>query len=284
MSYMDFGPESWDDLFARFFGAGEPRRPVYRVDITRLMSGDAREMLADAARRAARAAAPTWTPTTCSGRRCSASRCGTWSAGPAPTRTPCSNAARRRADGRRRGGGAAEPVAHPGGQAGAARRPPAVPGDGRHLHRPRAHPDGAAAQPGVAGRADAGRRPDPAARRCRPPAPSARPVPGRPDRRHPDPRPVRPGPHRPGPRRRARPGDRPGRRDRAGIEMLSRRTKNNPVLIGEAGVGKTAIVEGSPSGSSTATCRRPCAASGWSSSTWPAWSPAPATAATSRSG
>ena len=28
------------------------------------------------------------------------------------------------------------------------------------------------------------------------------------------------------------------------IEMLSRRSKNNPVLIGEAGVGKTAIVEG----------------------------------------
>src|SRR3972149_3912904 len=29
-----------------------------------------------------------------------------------------------------------------------------------------------------------------------------------------------------------------------GVEVLSRRTKNNPVLIGEAGVGKTAIVEG----------------------------------------
>src|SRR5699024_1940915 len=28
------------------------------------------------------------------------------------------------------------------------------------------------------------------------------------------------------------------------IEILNRRTKNNPVLIGEAGVGKTAIVEG----------------------------------------
>src|SRR5699024_12126751 len=28
------------------------------------------------------------------------------------------------------------------------------------------------------------------------------------------------------------------------IEILARRTKNNPVLIGEAGVGKTAIVEG----------------------------------------
>ena len=28
------------------------------------------------------------------------------------------------------------------------------------------------------------------------------------------------------------------------IQIQSRRTKNNPVLIGEAGVGKTAIVEG----------------------------------------
>ena len=28
------------------------------------------------------------------------------------------------------------------------------------------------------------------------------------------------------------------------MQILSRRTKNNPVLIGEAGVGKTAIVEG----------------------------------------
>src|SRR5690606_29643508 len=28
------------------------------------------------------------------------------------------------------------------------------------------------------------------------------------------------------------------------IQILSRRTKNNPVLIGEPGVGKTAIIEG----------------------------------------
>ena len=28
------------------------------------------------------------------------------------------------------------------------------------------------------------------------------------------------------------------------MEVLSRRKKNNPVLIGEPGVGKTAIVEG----------------------------------------
>ncbi|MCZ8632590.1 MAG: AAA family ATPase, partial [Spiroplasma sp. Tabriz.8] len=28
------------------------------------------------------------------------------------------------------------------------------------------------------------------------------------------------------------------------VRILSRRTKNNPVLIGEPGVGKTAVVEG----------------------------------------
>ena len=28
------------------------------------------------------------------------------------------------------------------------------------------------------------------------------------------------------------------------MQILSRRTKNNPVLIGEPGVGKTAVVEG----------------------------------------
>ena len=31
---------------------------------------------------------------------------------------------------------------------------------------------------------------------------------------------------------------------RSVMRILSRKTKNNPVLIGEAGVGKTAIVEG----------------------------------------
>ena len=37
-----------------------------------------------------------------------------------------------------------------------------------------------------------------------------------------------------------------GRKDeiRRVIQILCRRTKNNPVLIGEAGVGKTAIAEG----------------------------------------
>ena len=40
------------------------------------------------------------------------------------------------------------------------------------------------------------------------------------------------------------------------IRILSRKTKNNPVLIGEPGVGKTAIVRAWPSGSSGETCPR----------------------------
>jgi ATP-dependent Clp protease ATP-binding subunit ClpB len=40
------------------------------------------------------------------------------------------------------------------------------------------------------------------------------------------------------------------------IQVLSRRTKNNPVLIGEPGVGKTAIVEGLARASSRATSPR----------------------------
>ena len=46
------GPGNWDDLFSRFFGAAEPRRQQ-RIDITKYMSGDAREVLSAAARRAA---------------------------------------------------------------------------------------------------------------------------------------------------------------------------------------------------------------------------------------
>jgi ATP-dependent Clp protease ATP-binding subunit ClpC len=46
------GPGEWDDLFARFFGAAEPRR-AQRIDITKYMSNEGREFLSDAARRAA---------------------------------------------------------------------------------------------------------------------------------------------------------------------------------------------------------------------------------------
>jgi ATP-dependent Clp protease ATP-binding subunit ClpC len=45
-------PGQWDDFFARFFGAADPRRPA-RIDITKYMSDDAREVLSGAARRAA---------------------------------------------------------------------------------------------------------------------------------------------------------------------------------------------------------------------------------------
>ncbi|MCY1139549.1 ATP-dependent Clp protease ATP-binding subunit [Actinoplanes sp. Pm04-4] len=51
------GPGQWDDFFARFFGAADPRRSA-RIDITKYMSGDAREVLSGAARRAAELADP----------------------------------------------------------------------------------------------------------------------------------------------------------------------------------------------------------------------------------
>jgi ATP-dependent Clp protease ATP-binding subunit ClpC len=43
------------------------------------------------------------------------------------------------------------------------------------------------------------------------------------------------------------------------IQILCRRTKNNPVLLGEAGVGKTAIVEGLAQAWPRAMCRSCCA-------------------------
>lgn len=52
------------------------------------------------------------------------------------------------------------------------------------------------------------------------------------------------------------------------IQVLQRRTKNNPVLIGEPGVGKTAIAEGWRSALSTAKCRMACVASVCCRWTW----------------
>ena len=58
------------------------------------------------------------------------------------------------------------------------------------------------------------------------------------------PRQLRPRPHRTRPPEKLDPViGRENEIERA-IQILSRRTKNNPVLLGEAGVGKTAIVEG----------------------------------------
>ena len=53
----DFGSSPFDEFLARLYGAsGVPRRQVHRVDITRLMSAPARELLSAAAELAARAA------------------------------------------------------------------------------------------------------------------------------------------------------------------------------------------------------------------------------------
>ena len=67
------------------------------------------------------------------------------------------------------------------------------------------------------------------------------------------------------------------------IQVLSRRTKNNPVLIGEPGTGKTAIVEGLAQrivGGRRAVLAARTRTS--SRSTWRRWSPARSTAASSR--
>jgi Cdc6-like AAA superfamily ATPase len=63
-------------------------------------------------------------------------------------------------------------------------------------------------------------------------------------RKVPGPGKIQPGPDRHGPLGKLDPVI--GRDDeiRRIVQVLSRRTKNNPVLIGEPGVGKTAIVEG----------------------------------------
>ena len=72
---------------------------------------------------------------------------------------------------------------------------------------------------------------------------------------------VRHRPHQTRRRGQDRPGHRPRLRDSSGGAGALPAHQNNPVLIGEPGVGKTAVVEGWPAASSRATCPSRCGAS-----------------------
>jgi ATP-dependent Clp protease ATP-binding subunit ClpC len=50
----DFGASPFDDIFARFFGGSVPQRPAQRIDIGQLLTEQARELVRDAATQAAR--------------------------------------------------------------------------------------------------------------------------------------------------------------------------------------------------------------------------------------
>ena len=57
------------------------------------------------------------------------------------------------------------------------------------------------------------------------------------------------------------------------VDILTRRRQNNPILVGEAGVGKTAVVEGFARRIVDGTCRRRCATCCCCRSTWPCCRP-----------
>jgi ATP-dependent Clp protease ATP-binding subunit ClpB len=68
------------------------------------------------------------------------------------------------------------------------------------------------------------------------------------------------------------------------IQILARRTKNNPILIGEAGVGKTAIAEGLAARMSQGDVPETIKAKSFFRLIWGSWWRAPSIAANLKSG
>ena len=258
-----FGPggsDPFDDLFARYFGAGAPRRRVQRVDITRLMSDPARQLLAAAVRKAGESGSADL----------DTDHLLYAAAAADPTRELLArtgvdpDALARQADRGSAEAAGGEPGAEPRGVTPAAKRAlldsrqvaaalgASYIGPEHVLLALSANPESEAGRilgqggvtPGALQRAMSGQRPQPG-----PAFPSGGGA-------------AAPGGGGGG-------GDRTPTLDQFGrdltelaasgnldpvigrdeeieqtIEVLSRRTKNNPVLIGDAGVGKTAIAEG----------------------------------------
>ena len=287
----EYGSSSYDDFLARFFGAG-PGGPVRRVDIGQLMTEQTRELVREAASQAAAWgdsdldtdhllwALTRQEPT----RRLLAARRRRPGRDRAARSTPGPAAASRGVDRRRLRRAQSAPCSTRTRSRGRWARPISGPSTCCSPWRstPSPRPGGSCAARGSP------------RRRCSTRWPAgggpggARGGGRRPGRLlgHADARRVRPRPDRAGARGpRSTRSSGGTRRSSRPIEVLSRRTKNNPVLIGEPGVGKTAIVEGIAQ--RIVDGRRPARPSGTSassSSTWPGWWPAPGTAATSRSG
>ncbi len=242
-----FGPggggSPFDDFLARFFGGSDPRGPMQRVDITRLMSEQTRELVTAAAQQAAEwggddldAAHLLWATTQADPTRALLTRAGADPDAIAreidklvphgeprqrpPTLTPA--AKRALLDSHRISRALGSSYIGPEHLLLALSANPDSPA-GRILHASRITPE--SLQQAAAGR----------------PGPSE----GQ-QRRTSTPTVDQYGQDLTDLARGGKLDPVVGRDDEIEqtVEVLSRRTKNNPVLIGEAGVGKTAIVEG----------------------------------------
>ena len=143
----DSGSSPFDDFLARIYGTGGPRQPVHRVDITRLMSAPARELLSLAATHAAEQG----------GRDLDTEQFLWAAANMEPTRSLLAQAGAdpdalaREIESQEAGAGPSgePPQLTPRGQARPAGRAPDLPRGRFYLHRSRAHPVRPGRQPRV---------------------------------------------------------------------------------------------------------------------------------------